>query len=137
MKRVMLDTNVYIDWIRAGEHEPWVVGGELVRHMSSVVLMELEAGARTAAAQRAVGLLGTTFARVGRLEQPTRAVWQRAGTILRKLRNSGLEVRRAALVHDVLIALTARAIGATLLTRDESDHTAIRKLVGHSFSAIA
>lgn len=136
MNRVLLDTNVYVDWMRAGEHERWVVGGQLVRHMSTVVLMELEAGAKTAAAQRAVASLGGTFERVGRLVQPTRGVWQRAGIALRKLRSSGLEVRRAALVHDVLIALTAREIGATLLTRDESDHKAIRKIVGHSFSPV-
>jgi predicted nucleic acid-binding protein len=136
MKRVMLDTNVYIDWMRTGEHERWVVGGQLVRHLSTVVLMELEAGAETATAQRAVASLGSTFERVGRLVQPTHRVWQRAGTTLRKLRSSGLEVRRAALVHDVLIALTAREIGATLLTRDVSDHKTIRKIVGHAFAPV-
>jgi predicted nucleic acid-binding protein len=95
MKRVLLDTNVYVDWMRTGQHERWVVGGQLVRHMSTVVLMELEAGAKTAAAQRAVVSLGGTFERVGRLVQPTRGVWLRAGAALRKLRSAGLEVRRA------------------------------------------
>jgi predicted nucleic acid-binding protein len=136
MKRVMLDTKVYIDWMNAGEHEAWVVGGQLVRHMSTVVLMELEAGAKTVSTQRAVAALGRTFDRVDRLVQPTRGAWVRAGAVLRKLRGSGREVRRASLVHDVLIALTAREIGATLLTRDESDHGAIRQFVGHSFSPV-
>lgn len=136
MKRVMLDSNVYVDWIRAGNHERWVVGGQLVRHMSTVVLMELEAGAKTATTQRAIASLGRTFERVGRLVQPTRGVWLRAGTALRKLRASGVEVRHAALVNDVLIALTAREIGATLLTRDTFDHKAIRRIVGHSFSVV-
>jgi predicted nucleic acid-binding protein len=37
-------------------------------------------------------------------------------------------VRRAALVNDVLIALTARSIGATLYTADRGDFEAIRRV---------
>jgi predicted nucleic acid-binding protein len=36
-------------------------------------------------------------------------------------------------VNDVLIALSAKAVGATLVTRDITDHAAIRALVGHAF----
>lgn len=134
MKRVLLDTNVYISFMNAGHHESLVLGAGLVRHMSTVVLMELEAGASTAAARRAVGQLTRVFERNGRLAMPPSGAWRRAGGVLRALRSKGRETRRASLVHDVLIALTAREIGATLVTSDASDFAVIRKLVDFSFA---
>lgn len=135
MKRVLLDTNVYISFLNAGHHEALVLGAGLVRHMSTVVLMELEAGASTAAARRSVGQLARVFERNGRLSTPPSGAWLRAGAVLRTLRSRRPETRRASLVHDVLIALTAREIGATLVTRDASDFAVIRKLVDFSFTA--
>jgi predicted nucleic acid-binding protein len=55
----------------------------------------------------------------------------------RGLQTKGREIRRASHVHDVLIALTARDIGATLITRDVSDHAAIRKLVDFSYVVVS
>jgi predicted nucleic acid-binding protein len=136
MKRVLLDTNVYIDWLNEGSHEEWVIRGELVRHMSSVVLMELHAGATTPKARRAVSALARGFSKVDRLVEPSRESWGRAGIVLRQLRKSGCETRRASLVNDVLIALCARQIVATLLTRDVTDHSAIRSFVRHSFLGV-
>ena len=129
--------NVYIDWMNSSAHERWVVGGDLVRHLSAVVLMELEAGARTIQARRAVAGLARTFTRVGRLIHPSRDVWARAGTVLRQLRGTGREIRRASLVHDVLIALSARDLGATVITRDAADHVTIRRFADHSFLALS
>jgi predicted nucleic acid-binding protein len=136
VKRVLLDTNVYISFLNLGQHESLVLGAGLVRHMSTVVLMELEAGASTPAARRAVGQLARVFENSARLSQPPRGAWRRAGTVLRDLRSQGRETQRASLVHDVLIALTAREIGATVITGDASDFVAIRKVVDFSFSAI-
>lgn len=133
MKRVLLDANIYIDWMNSSSHERWVVGGGCVRHLSAVVLVELEAGASTTRAQRGIADLARTFSRNGRLVHPSRDVWARAGTVLRQLRVTGREIRRASLVHDVLIALSARDIGATLITRDEADHAVIQRFVAHSF----
>jgi predicted nucleic acid-binding protein len=137
MKRILIDTNVYIDWMNQGKHEAFVVGPGLVRHLSSVVLMELEAGATTRAARSAAAELARAFDKVGRIAPPSREVWARTGAVLRGLQAKGREIRRASLVHDVLIALTARDIGATLITRDVSDHAAIRKLVDFSYAVVS
>jgi predicted nucleic acid-binding protein len=51
-----------------------------------------------------------------------------AGLVLRALRMAGREVRRASLVNDVLIALTARTTGATLYTAAAEDFEAIRQV---------
>jgi predicted nucleic acid-binding protein len=134
MRRVLLDTNVYISFMNLGSHESLVLGPGLVRHMSTVVLMELETGATTPAARRAVGQLARAFDRAGRLLPPSNAAWKRAGRVLRTLRSRGREIRHASLVHDVLIALTARDIGATVITNDASDYAAIRRLIDFSFA---
>jgi predicted nucleic acid-binding protein len=76
------------------------------------------------------------FERTNRLLPPSTTAWARAGTVLRKLRESGREIRRSSLVHDLLIALTARDIGATVLTSHESDFASIRKYLDFSFEVI-
>jgi hypothetical protein len=136
VKRVLLDTNIYISFMNLGQHESIVLGAGLVRHMSTVVLMELEAGAGTPAARRAVGQLARVFERSGRLSPPPPGAWRRAGAVLRELRAKGRETRRASLVHDVLIALTAREIGATVITGDVSDFEVIYELVDFTFTPI-
>ena len=67
---------------------------------------------------------------------PSPAAWKRAGAVLRGLRSRGREVRRASLVNDMLIALTARDTGATVFTRDGSDFGVIRKLVDFSLMVV-
>ncbi|HYD49006.1 MAG TPA: hypothetical protein VEB21_11690 [Terriglobales bacterium] len=44
MRRVLLDTNVYIDWLNHGSHERLVVGAGYVRHMSAIVSLHAGAG---------------------------------------------------------------------------------------------
>jgi predicted nucleic acid-binding protein len=57
------------------------------------------------------------------------------GRTLQRLREAGREVRRASLVNDVLIALSARSIGATLLTAD-ADYEAIGAMVDFKLERI-
>lgn len=128
MKSVVLDTNVYIDWLARREHEDLVVGGGMRRHMSAVVAMELRVGARTLPGRRAVQRLLDGFRRTGRVIVPSAAVWTAAADLLQRLSDAGHEIRRASLPHDVLIALSARAMGATVVTQDH-DFEAIRKIV--------
>ena len=47
--KVLLDTNVFIDYLRQDRHADWVFGrvGHTVRFLSSVVLLELRLGADT------------------------------------------------------------------------------------------
>jgi predicted nucleic acid-binding protein len=137
MNRVIIDTNVYIAFMNERRYTEVVLGPNIVRHMSSVVRMELEAGATDKRAQRAVAHLTHAFERVGRLVVPSAAVWKATGPLVRRLRGAGREVRRASLVNDVLIALTARDIGATIITNDTSDFAAIRKHVDFSWTVAA
>lgn len=45
MRRFIIDTNLYIDWLNAGKHESIIFQPDAVKFMSTVVMMELLAGA--------------------------------------------------------------------------------------------
>lgn len=137
MKRVLLDTNIHIGWLNAGRHERWVLGPGLLRYLSAVVLMELRVGATTRRAKRAVDALQRAYTRSLRVVSPVPDAFDRAGAILGELRAGGREVRRASLVHDVLIVTTARAIGATVVTADASDFEAIREVERFSLEVVS
>jgi predicted nucleic acid-binding protein len=87
-----------------------------VKYLSAIVLMELQAGAFSAEDQRL-------------LLQLTRA-FTAAGHVLRGLQSTqGYNVSTAgSLINDVLIALSARSIGATVVTQNERDFRAIQSV---------
>jgi predicted nucleic acid-binding protein len=132
VKRVLIDTNIYIDWLNTGARDPLMLGPGLVRYLSAVVLLELRAGAKSRSARHGVDRLARAYTAGGRLIAPTTDAFDRAGSLLRKLKLAGLEVRAASLVNDVLIAETARIIGATVVTANRSDFEAIRSLEAFS-----
>lgn len=123
MRRVVFDTNVLVDWINVGAHEDRILAKGQVRLLSSVVEMELRAGAFSPSGRRAVERIVKAHAGAARILCPTPAVFAAAGEILQRLRRRGIDVRRASLVDDVLIALSARSVGATVITRDHDFKT--------------
>lgn len=95
-----------------------MLGPGLVRYLSTVVHMELAVGARTLPARRALNQLVRAYRSGDRLLVPDADAFARAGELLQRLRDSGREIRRASLVNDVLISISARSIGASVLTAD-------------------
>jgi predicted nucleic acid-binding protein len=130
MQRIVIDTNVYIDWINDGQYEPVIFQREAVKHLSAVVIMELAAGAFSVRDRRLVRDVASAFARVGRIVAPTVSMYQEAGEVLRQLQESpGYTVASAySLANDVLIALSARSIGAVVITQNERDFAAIQRI---------
>ncbi|NUQ79144.1 MAG: PIN domain-containing protein [Polyangiaceae bacterium] len=128
LRKVILDTNLYIGWMNHGLHEDLMLGPGLVRYLSAVVLMELRVGATMLPARRALDQLARSYRAGGRLITPGAEIFDQAGRTLQRLREGGREVRQASFVNDVLIALSARSIGATLLTAD-ADYEAIGAIV--------
>jgi predicted nucleic acid-binding protein len=116
--KVLLDTNVFVDYLRAGRHADWVSGrvGEIIRFLSSVVLVELRLGADTPRRRRAVDRIKAAFPG-GRLIAPTPQLFDRAGQMFRPVYGdvSG-HLDRLGPINDLLIALTAWQIGATVVT---------------------
>ncbi len=99
-------------------------------------MMELSAGAQLPRDRKLLNALFSAFRRAGRILLPELAVYRDAGEILRQLQaKMGYDLAGAhSLVNDVLIALSARSIGATVLTQNRPDFEAIRRL--HSFKLV-
>ncbi len=138
MERVIFDSDLYIDWIEASLREELILAQQFVRYMSTVVLLELQAGALKAKAAEAVRDLYRTFERTGRLLSPSpRAFWE-AGSVLRALQQRhGFDLRRRfRLVNDCLIALSSRQVGATVLTRNERDFRLIQQIAPFSLVVV-
>jgi predicted nucleic acid-binding protein len=116
--KVLLDTNVFIDYLRADLHVDWVFGGvnNTIRFLSAVVLMELRLGADTTRRRRAVDRIQAAFP-VGRVIAPLPALFDHAGRLFRVMHGDGSGLAdRLGPVNDLLIALTARQMGATVVT---------------------
>ena len=128
MRRVVIDTNVYIDWLNRGRHEEVLFQRETVKYLSAVVLMELRAGAFSERDRRLLRRLEAAFERAGRVLVPSRGVFAEAGESLRRLQTErGYSIGAShSIANDVLIALSARSIGATVVTQNERDYRAIQ-----------
>lgn len=128
--RIVLDTNILIDYLRAGAHAELVAGhaSRAVRFLSAVVLMELRLGADTPRRRRAVDRMVAAFPR-DRVIAPTPALFSRAGELFRKLYGDGSGlVDRLGPIDDLLIALSAWQIGATVVTRNVAE---FRRVAAH------
>ena len=136
MTKLLLDTNLYVGWLNHGLHEALMLGPGFVRYLSAVVQMELRVGAATRPARRVLDQLVRAHTASARLVAPSPPDFDEAGLVLRALRMAGREVRHASLVNDVLIALTARRLGATLYTGDAEDFKAIRRVRGFSLEVV-
>ena len=127
--KVLLDTNVLIDYLRADLHTDWIFGGvsNIICFLSSIALMKLRIGADTPRRQRAVDRIQAAFP-TNRLIAPFPQLFDQAGRLFRILYGdgSGLEDRLGP-VNDLLIALAARQIGATVLTSNLEEFHQIAK----------
>jgi len=127
MRRVVVDTNVYVDWINRAEYEGVLFQRETVKYLSAVVLMELRAGAFSRRDRRLLHGLEAAFERAGRVLVPSRTIFAEAGEALRSLQDAGYRIGAShSIANDVLIALSARSIGATVITENERDYRAIQ-----------
>lgn len=121
----VLDASVYIENFRTGRFAFRLLHAPFIIRCSSVVLHELLRGARPGIERRFV----TDLAKRCRVLTPTEAHWMTAAEILNGMRKrehyDATKIRELA--FDVLIALTARSIGATMITCNETDFQAVRR----------
>jgi predicted nucleic acid-binding protein len=99
-------------------HAEWVLGGQgtIVRFISAVALLELRLGADTPKRKKAVDQLQQAF-HSGRILGLTSSTLDYAGRLFRTMYGNATGLSdRLGPMNDVLIALTAREIGATIIT---------------------
>jgi predicted nucleic acid-binding protein len=116
--------------VNAHRHEHILFRGGTVKYLSAVVSMELRAGAFSNRDRRLLQRLESVFQRTDRVLVPTAAVFAEAGDVLRRLQSErGYNLRGGhSVVNDVLIALSARSIGAAVATQNAADFRAIQAI---------
>lgn len=125
----LLDSNIYIRaFLEPGfgtELHSFHRGhlGQLV--LSAVVASEILVGAATPARERAVRLgLVEPFRTRRRFHTPSWTTWDRATAIDRRLRRKGgmtSSLAQRSFFNDILIAASARELGATIVTLNRAD----------------
>lgn len=141
--KYILDTNLFIEAFRDQSanlelqrfHEAFAP----FEYLSAVVAQELRAGVRSGDDRRKLArhVLGP-FIDVGRLVTPSFRAWQMSGDVLARLAQSeGLNLGGVtkAFGNDVLLALSCREAGLTLVTRNTYDFTRIQRVVPFRFLA--
>lgn len=137
-----LDSSVYIDAIRSRQDQELKrfltrAGGQVV--VSSVVAMELRAGAWTVEDEADVQALIGGYRQRGRMIVPSFEAYLQAGRVLAALRFPARSKERPAapsFVADVLLAASCRESGVVLVTNNFGDVTRIqRHLRGFRFAS--
>ena len=135
-KKVEIDTSCYIPYLNhpspQDPHPLTRLIFENTEHLSAVVLAELRAGAYRPVDAKRLEALRRLFQARSRLLAPTFTDWDLAGEVLARLRRKfyleGKGLSR--LFSDVLIALSARRIGAVVVTSNRADFERIRACYG-------
>lgn len=138
--KVILDTSIYIPFINKGRSHPVfeLKSGKPLFYMSAVVVEELYAGAFDNITIGIIDRIYDTFTDLGRLIAPEATDWQKTGKIISKLgQKYGFEdVFLSRITNDVLIALSARRIGAILITNNIKDFLRIKEFIDFKFQSL-
>lgn len=136
-----LDTNLFIPGMRTAlaatrlaEFHTFFAPFE---YLSSIVVQELRAGLLTpAAAKRFDDAVVDPFRRRGRLVTPSFSAWQTSGAVLSTLvAQDHLDLRRVSKrkVNDILLALSCREAGITVVTENLKDFERIDAIIPIDF----
>lgn len=128
MTLAILDTSVYLEHFRKGLYKRDLQAGHFLIRNSAVVLSELYRGCRLEEEREAIDELASNFP----VFNPTEKVWIESGKILSRLsEKKGYSSEKLRDLHfDALIALSARSMGAWVITLDGRDFEEIRRLRG-------
>jgi predicted nucleic acid-binding protein len=128
MIKKVLDTNIYIDlFVNPDSHKDFFISEGPI-YLSSIVFMELLAGAHTKNEKKQIQSFINLFKKLGRILIPTVKDYEQAGEILIRLQNiKGYDIKKSAsITNDCLIATTVRNIGGVLYTQNKKDFQAIQ-----------
>jgi predicted nucleic acid-binding protein len=130
---VLLDTNVYLFATKSDEGASFFTRHFLPSvfrtYLSSIVVEELYAGAVDAGAVRLVERYVGALERAGRVVNPTFQDWKEAGKLVVQMtrKEPGRKSKIQQMLNDILLALSARRIGADLFTYNRDDFELIRR----------
>lgn len=131
--KYLLDTNVYIEACRSqNARERFRTSFSPLlpaTFLSAVVAYELSVNAQDRRTRRLVQAFTGPMERTGRVISPTFADWSEAAAIISSIEEKDRSWRSKlpALLNDILIALSARRIGALLVTYNREDFRLIQR----------
>jgi predicted nucleic acid-binding protein len=124
--KVIFDTNIYISWIRERKFSDLMLSVNTQKYISSFVIMELWAGAKTNQARRVVEKLQKPYMDAKRCILPLRNDFIKAGGIISNMpAQYKNKAHNAGFVNDIFIGLNALSIGAILFTENLKDFVII------------
>ena len=139
-RKYALDTNLFIGGLRFPESKTQLQAFHSAfapfEYLSAVVSQELRAGTKRSSDLRILERnVLEPFERRGRVVTPSYDAWSQAGDVLRELsRAEGQPLASAKpLLNDILLALSCRESGVTLVTANLRDFRRIRRFVVFDF----
>jgi predicted nucleic acid-binding protein len=121
--RILLDTCIYISWIRERHLDILEESRRNIIHFSAIVYSELLTGAFTAKDQKLVKSIRNHFEYNNRFQGINASIAQDVGDVLRVI-----ERPKESIFADVIIAMTGKHIGAEIWTQNAKDFEAINKI---------
>jgi len=136
-RKYALDTNLFIRGFRDPDAQAALLRFHAAfapfEYLSVVVAQELRAGARRPADRARLDReLLAVFERTGRVVTPSRAAWHTSGDVLAALAaREGREPGRVskAFANDILLGLSCREAGITLVTENVTDFERISQVI--------
>jgi predicted nucleic acid-binding protein len=139
-RKYTLDTQLFIHAFRDAGANAGLQAFHTVfapfEYLAAIVVQELRAGATPAQAERLEAHVFMPFERRGRVLTPSYGAWKQTGAILARLAEAeGLELRAVSrgFVNDVLLAVTCREAGVTLVTENARDFARIGRVLPFEF----
>lgn len=135
-QKAVLDTSFLVEHFRKGTVQEIFFNLNRYYHItfSSVVLMELLSGAYDRKEQRLIEQIKNNFTVITVTERQ----WYIAGEVMLKLRRDKRidPSRIKSLLADILISVSARNIGAVLITKNEKDFKLISEALNFKYVVI-
>jgi predicted nucleic acid-binding protein len=140
--KYIIDSDLYIELLRTGQYHN-IIAEIYTRetpniYFSSVVAQELLSGIINETGRKNVEAVLSPFEKTGRIVTPGYPVWKETGYILSKMRikTPHFKSKLPQLINDTLIAMSARSIGAIVVTLNSSDFEAIKSVRNFSYITV-
>ncbi len=115
MKPLVIDTSVWVDWFRGKNELKSRISGRVV-YLPSIVLLELYSGVKDSKSMHQMDHFVSPFIEHRRIIIPQEQDFITAGKVLSELKWSASKY-----ANDALIVLSARRIGAEVMTLNKKD----------------
>ena len=133
-KKIVIDTNVYIDIFNRGLHINFRNPFRYVVFLTHPVLHELWMGAKGRKEIKHLTSFQNEFIKLNRLVLPGISTLVLIGKVCNQLRNSGkIDPIHPKHYNDISIAALARQIGATVITHNTEDFKMIKNAIDFDF----